>query len=48
MKNEIETANNNLIAEYTLNKVSTGVFVSSSEKFTKTVLKQSFIYMLSS
>ena len=46
-KTEIETSNNNLGKEYTLNKISIHVFVSSPKKFMKNVLKQSFL-MLSS
>ena len=42
-KMEIETSNNNLVAEYMLNKVSIHVFVSSSKKFMKSVLAQSFL-----
>ena len=40
---EIETSNNNLVSEYTLNKVSTYVFLGSSQNLTKSVLKQSFL-----
>ena len=40
---EIETSNNNLPAEKTLNKVSIHVSVSSSKKFIESVLKQSFL-----
>ena len=42
-KIELETSNNNLVAEYMLNKVSIQVFVSSSRKFMKSVVKHSFL-----
>ena len=45
-KTEIETSNNNSAVEYMLNKVSVHVFVSSSKKFMKSVLKQSIICVL--
>ena len=43
-KTEIETSNNNLVPEYMLDKVSIRVFVTSFKKFTKTVLKQYFLW----
>ena len=40
---EIETSNNNLVAQYTLNNVSNHVSVSSSQNLMKSVLKQYFL-----
>ena len=42
-KTEIETSNNNLVTEYMLNKESIHVFASSSKKFMKSALAQSFL-----
>ena len=42
-RTEIETSDENVVTECMLNKVSIHVFVSSSKKFIKTVLKRSFL-----